>query len=183
MVNHVEMSKCFFALLNSIDTFYDYIIHVNEKPEKFERFYFLIPTTNKPAQSVCGGTYTNMGGRQRRLFSPLTVVKSAQKYIKIGLMKYEPAWLRPVLNTPPMSDLGTRPAVNHHGRPSTKPHDPRRIQSILGGWEVHFRRKFYKQHPWELARPRIVVEDDGADYSRQDWSKMAQIGTPLSGER
>lgn len=51
------------------------------------------------------------------------------------------------------------------------------------GMDTSIRTKFYKEHPWELARPKVVVEEDGADYVRQDWSRMEQVGKPLDGER
>jgi small subunit ribosomal protein S23 len=45
------------------------------------------------------------------------------------------------------------------------------------------RKEFYNDHPWELARPRIVLEDDGKDGQRVDWSRLQQRGRPLNGER
>jgi small subunit ribosomal protein S23 len=49
--------------------------------------------------------------------------------------------------------------------------------------EDHLRKVFYKDHPWELARPRIVLENDGRDGQKCDWSKIQQVGRPLNGER
>jgi len=49
--------------------------------------------------------------------------------------------------------------------------------------EDELRKTFYKDHPWELARPRIVLENDGTDYQRYDWSKIQQLGKKLDGER
>ena len=49
--------------------------------------------------------------------------------------------------------------------------------------EDGLRTHFFKQHPWELARPRILVETDGKDAQRYDWSKgLRQPGLPLCGE-
>lgn len=122
-------------------------------------------------------------GRTKAMYSPLTVATAAQRLMVQGLIKFEPVWYQPVLNTPPMTDFSRKPSQAHQGRKANTPVDIRKIQPIQRGMEVHFRRKFYKQHPWELARPRIVVEEDGADYVRCDWSKMEQIGKPLDGER
>jgi len=49
--------------------------------------------------------------------------------------------------------------------------------------EDKLRTQFYRDHPWELARPRVLVENDGKDYLKYDWSKMPQKGKPLDGER
>ena len=40
--------------------------------------------------------------------------------------------------------------------------------------EDDLRRQFFNDHPWELARPRIVLETDGRDTERQDWSKRLE---------
>lgn len=40
--------------------------------------------------------------------------------------------------------------------------------------EDELRKQFFSDHPWELARPRIVLETDGRDSSRVDWSKGIQ---------
>lgn len=45
------------------------------------------------------------------------------------------------------------------------------------------RTEFFKDHPWEMARPRMMLEEDGADSYRTDWSKMAQTHASLNGER
>jgi len=49
--------------------------------------------------------------------------------------------------------------------------------------EDSIRQDFYKDHPWELARPRILLETDGKDGQKCDWSKLRQPGRPLNGER
>jgi len=48
--------------------------------------------------------------------------------------------------------------------------------------EDQLRSNFFKDHPWELARPRLLVENDGKDFMRYDWSKMQQPGKALNGE-
>jgi hypothetical protein len=49
--------------------------------------------------------------------------------------------------------------------------------------EDRLRKEFYGDHPWELARPRIVLENFGTDGQWCDWSKIQQRGRPLNGER
>ncbi|KAL4956547.1 mitochondrial ribosomal protein S25 [Aspergillus filifer] len=48
--------------------------------------------------------------------------------------------------------------------------------------EDQLRREFFKDHPWELARPRILVESTGKDSVNYNWEKMQQPGKKLDGE-
>lgn len=49
--------------------------------------------------------------------------------------------------------------------------------------EDRLRSEFFGDHPWELARPRLVVEDSGNDAKGYDWSRIKQKGKQLDGER
>ncbi|CCE62494.1 hypothetical protein TPHA_0C03420 [Tetrapisispora phaffii CBS 4417] len=46
--------------------------------------------------------------------------------------------------------------------------------------EDQLREVFYIQHPWELSRPKIVVENNGDET--YDWSHIQQLGKALDGE-
>ncbi|PKY02186.1 37S ribosomal protein Rsm25 [Aspergillus campestris IBT 28561] len=48
--------------------------------------------------------------------------------------------------------------------------------------EDQLRKEFFRDHPWELARPRILVETTGNDHSHYDWSRLQQPGKKLDGE-
>ncbi|KAL3468322.1 mitochondrial ribosomal protein S25 [Aspergillus heterothallicus] len=48
--------------------------------------------------------------------------------------------------------------------------------------EDQLRKEFFQDHPWELARPRIIVEKTGKDFSQYDWSRIQQPGKRLDGE-
>ena len=49
--------------------------------------------------------------------------------------------------------------------------------------EDSLRKTFFSDHPWELARPRVIVETSGDQHRDADWSKgLVQPGLPLSGE-
>ncbi|KAL4944935.1 hypothetical protein BDV06DRAFT_186170 [Aspergillus oleicola] len=48
--------------------------------------------------------------------------------------------------------------------------------------EDQLRKEFFKDHPWELARPRILVETTGKDSEHYDWRKLEQPGKRLDGE-
>ena len=120
--------------------------------------------------------------RQKAFRSPVKVADAAKMYMEKGFIA-EPIWYQAVLNTPPMTDLARKPAQTDQPRPWNRPVDLRKMQQMNKALNTSIRTKFYKEHPWELARPKVVVEEDGADYVRQDWSKMEQIGKPLDGER
>lgn len=49
--------------------------------------------------------------------------------------------------------------------------------------EDQLRKEFFRDHPWELARPRIVLEKSGKDFENYDWSRLQQPGRRLDGER
>ncbi|KKK20018.1 hypothetical protein P175DRAFT_0519342 [Aspergillus ochraceoroseus IBT 24754] len=48
--------------------------------------------------------------------------------------------------------------------------------------EDQLRRKFFRDHPWELARPRILLESSGKDFERYNWQRLQQPGKKLDGE-
>jgi small subunit ribosomal protein S23 len=49
--------------------------------------------------------------------------------------------------------------------------------------EDQLRKRFFSDHPWELARPRVVLERDGEEGKRVDWSRrVQQPGRPTTGE-
>ncbi|KAK0634943.1 mitochondrial ribosomal protein S25-domain-containing protein [Bombardia bombarda] len=95
-----------------------------------------------------------------------------------------PPWLSTVGAIPP-AEILTRPyPVQHKGLDprARKPHNLFRPTKIVYP-EDQLRRDFYRDHPWELARPRLVLELDGKDARYRDWSKgLRQPGMPLSGE-
>lgn len=49
--------------------------------------------------------------------------------------------------------------------------------------EDQLRKEFFRDHPWELARPRVLVEKSGKDFERYNWSRLQQRGKHLDGER
>ncbi|OHF00721.1 37S ribosomal protein Rsm25 [Colletotrichum orchidophilum] len=95
----------------------------------------------------------------------------------------EPPWFQVMRDIPP-SEILTRP-VTVTGTSNRKLRKPRNIfkpQPIVHE-EDSLRTTFFKDHPWELARPRMILESDGKDYQRCDWSRgLRQPGLPLTGE-
>ncbi|KAJ5759727.1 37S ribosomal protein S25 [Penicillium odoratum] len=48
--------------------------------------------------------------------------------------------------------------------------------------EDELRKQFFKDHPWELARPRVLVESTGKDHESYNWKHLQQPGRRLDGE-
>ncbi|KAH9898767.1 mitochondrial ribosomal protein [Xylariomycetidae sp. FL2044] len=95
-----------------------------------------------------------------------------------------PVWHQVVESIPP-SEILTRPYPPQHKKHNPKARKPSRLfqPQQLVYEEDALRRQFYKDHPWELARPRMIIEMDGKDAQRYNWSKgPRQPGMPLCGE-
>ncbi|RMJ08816.1 hypothetical protein CDV36_011568 [Fusarium kuroshium] len=126
-----------------------------------------------------------MGGRQIR---PARVFQTVTEELNHSLLGQKsnarPPWYT-IMQTVPPSETLVRTIPPRHRTPNpraTKPKNifrPQRIRYL----EDSLRTTFYKDHPWELARPRIIMELDGKDYQHCDWSKgLRQPHIPLSGE-
>lgn len=106
--------------------------------------------------------------------------------LETNLILEEPAWYRAVAANPPTTTLiRTFPVRHANGRkpnPKRKPANLYKPQQIVYK-EDALRSQFFKHHPWELARPRVLVENDGRDQQRYDWSKLQQRGKAVDGER
>ncbi|KAI1179835.1 37S ribosomal protein S25 [Nemania sp. FL0916] len=98
----------------------------------------------------------------------------------------KPIWYNVVESIPP-SETVVRPLPPQHKvfNPNSKKRKPSRLfqPQQLVYEEDALRDRFYQDHPWELARPRMIVEMDGRDAERYDWSTgLYQPGMPLCGE-
>lgn len=81
---------------------------------------------------------------------------------------YPPPWYTAIAQTPPSSKL-TRPPLRRSqkaGKRSSRIFTP----ANLSYKEDQLRWEYFNDHPWELARPRVVLENDGRDMERWDWS-------------
>ena len=101
-----------------------------------------------------------------------------------GTRQDTPAWFDILHRIPPSEILVRSRPVQHKVNvvksrlPSNtfKPQDMRFFEDGL-------RKRFFQDHPWELARPRIILEDFGIQ-NRIDWRRgLGQPGVPLCGER
>lgn len=126
-----------------------------------------------------------MGGRQIR---PARVFQAVSRELNHELLPGhkvpEPPWFKVMATLPPSETL-VRTIPTRHRAPNPKQTKPKNLYrpEKIGYLEDALRKTFFKDHPWELARPRIILELDGMDYQRCDWSKgLRQPGIALSGE-
>ncbi|KAI1820907.1 37S ribosomal protein S25 [Xylaria intraflava] len=127
-----------------------------------------------------------MGGQ--RQVRPTRIYQTVNRLLShrpLPLVKVQvPVWYNVVESIPP-SEIITRPLPPQHQKLSSKKRKPSRLfqPQKLVYEEDALRRQFYQDHPWELARPRMIIELDGRDAERYDWSRgLRQPGMPLCGE-
>ena len=119
-------------------------------------------------------------------FRPVRVHQTATQLLNTERITKTPPWYTVVGSiTPAQTLVRTQPLPHQHrkGKPRTK-----KASKLFQPQNIHYeedalRKDFFKDHPWELARPRLVIEDDGKDSQRTDWSRIEQAGKALSGER
>ncbi|KAK4171893.1 mitochondrial ribosomal protein S25 [Triangularia setosa] len=100
-----------------------------------------------------------------------------------------PPWVTALANIPP-SEIWTRPYPAQHSLspahlPKSRKTPPKNLYrpTKIVHPEDRLRKDFYSDHPWELARPKLLMEIDGKDARYWDWSKgLRQPGMKLSGE-
>ncbi|KAI4960001.1 mitochondrial ribosomal small subunit component [Alternaria arbusti] len=114
-------------------------------------------------------------------FRPMRVRQTAKALFDSKREPNLPQWYDVVGNIPPGETLA-RPVLRipkmRKARKASKLFQPLPIAYP----EDKLRSEFFGDHPWELARPRLVVEDSGNDSKRYDWSKIVQPGKQLDGE-
>ncbi|KAH7356721.1 mitochondrial ribosomal protein S25 [Rhexocercosporidium sp. MPI-PUGE-AT-0058] len=116
---------------------------------------------------------------------PSRVYQTASRLLETGSISQPPPWFKTIGSIPPSEILTRTQPVQHREvtRKSKirKPSKMFRPQPIVYE-EDKLRLEFYGDHPWELARPRIVLENDGKDGQKCDWSRIQQPGRQLNGE-
>ncbi|KAL5120581.1 mitochondrial ribosomal small subunit component [Pleosporales sp. CAS-2024a] len=114
-------------------------------------------------------------------FRPLRVRQTAQALLDARRTSALPLWHAIVGDIPPAETLA-RPVLRapkvRHGRRASRLFTPLPIAYP----EDKLRADFFGDHPWELARPRLIVEDSGNDAKGYDWSTIRQPGKQLDGE-
>ncbi|OBT65267.1 hypothetical protein VE03_04656 [Pseudogymnoascus sp. 23342-1-I1] len=124
--------------------------------------------------------------------SPSRVHHAASRLIELrkvgaaaGILQATPPWFKTVSEVPPGEILTRTQPIQHSDlqrkirtKKPSKMYKPTSITYEEDG----LRENFYSDHPWELARPRVILEQDGKDGQRCDWSKIEQPARELNGE-
>ena len=124
-----------------------------------------------------------------------------------GKIRKSPCWVDIVADIPPAQVLIRNQTQQHPvvrqrvktvaGKPQpqviiesqpSRPVKSKKVSRMFQPLEIHYeedqlRKEFFRDHPWELARPRVILENDGKDHERYDWTKLQQRGKRLDGER
>lgn len=139
----------------------------------------------------------------------VNVLERTSAYLKSGILKKTPAWYNVVAKVPPSKRFAREPKLTNptNGSSRTRLKDfmdsksnsaglyktranPKEMKTDVSRLyqapklvyvEDKLRKLFYQQHPWELSRPKILVENSLGGKSF-DWSHMQQLGKPLDGE-
>lgn len=126
-------------------------------------------------------------------FRPLRVRETAGLLMKVQPATPTPPWYQTMTEYPPSQILVRTNPVQHKNTPhiSTARQRPRKYKKpskmyqpqTISYLEDKLRRDFFVDHPWELANPRILLENDGRDHEKRDWTLSEQPDRPLDGER
>ncbi|EPY52631.1 ribosomal protein subunit Rsm25 [Schizosaccharomyces cryophilus OY26] len=95
-----------------------------------------------------------------------------------------PCWYSAVAKYPPATQYLNRitPLYSTKVRKSKNANKEMYHPQSIHWPEDRLRKKFYQDHPWELARPQIITENDGNDHLYCDWSQLDQPRKALTGE-
>ncbi|KAJ8242767.1 hypothetical protein LV156_000377 [Aspergillus fumigatus] len=138
-------------------------------------------------------------------FTALRVRQTALRQHAAGKIRAPPKWLDVVARIPPAQVLVRNQAPQHQlvrQRVKTLPGTskpqvvfevqekrikPKKASRMFLPTEIKYeedqlRQEFFRDHPWELARPRVLVESTGKDSEHYDWSRLQQPGKRLDGE-
>jgi len=121
-----------------------------------------------------------MGRKNLRDFRPLRVRDTARLLFENKRIAQKPLWYDVTGEIPPSEPL-VRPLMQSYqprGKKPSKMFKPMALEFP----EDKLRSTFYGDHPWELARPRVILENTGNDAKGWDWSKIMQPGKKLDGE-
>ncbi|KZM19229.1 mitochondrial ribosomal small subunit component [Ascochyta rabiei] len=114
-------------------------------------------------------------------FAPLRVRQTAKALYDAKRTSSLPQWYDVVGNIPPGETLA-RPVLRAPRVKGAKKASKLFKPLPIAYPEDQLRSDFFGDHPWELARPRLVVEDSGNDAKAYDWSRIKQKGKQMDGE-
>lgn len=136
----------------------------------------------------------------------LRVRQTALGQYASGKIKKLPQWVDVVRDIPPSEALVRNPTPQHQlvrqrlktHPDSSKPQvvfevqdkgrKPKKASRMFRPVQLKYeedelRQEFFRDHPWELARPRVILETTGKDFENCDWSRLRQPGRRVDGER
>ncbi|KAJ5907769.1 37S ribosomal protein S25 [Penicillium taxi] len=135
----------------------------------------------------------------------LKVRQTALNQFASGKIKKLPQWVEVVGEIPPAETLVRTRSPQHqlvrqrkksvpgHAHPQTvfevdeNRRRPKKASHLFSPVELKYeedelRQTFFQDHPWELARPRVLVETTGKDFTKHNWRNLRQPGKHLDGE-
>ena len=112
---------------------------------------------------------------------PARVHAATSQLLATARLPRPPPWYDTVGAIPPGAILTRPQPVVHQPKRPRKASKMFRPQRMVYP-EDQLRKDFFGDHPWELARPRVVVEDDGKDARGWEWESIEPRGRQLSGE-
>lgn len=121
-----------------------------------------------------------------RNLKPARVYQTASMLLESKSISIPPPWYKTIGAVPPGEILTrTQPTQHREVKAHARKRKPSKLfrPQLLDYEEDQLRKEFFRDHPWELARPRIVLENDGRDAQQLDWSRLRQPGMSLSGEK
>ncbi|CAD6505078.1 BgTH12-00577 [Blumeria graminis f. sp. triticale] len=116
---------------------------------------------------------------------PARVHQFTTRLLESKSISQEPPWYKIIGQFPP-GEIMTRTQPVQHQSPKVHPRT-RKPSKMFRPQKIEYeedklRQEFYRDHPWELARPRIVLENSGNESYEYDWSKIEQETKQLDGE-
>ena len=119
-------------------------------------------------------------------FRPLRVHQTATQLLQAERLTSPPPWYDIIGTVPPSQPLIRTQPLPHQqfgNQPKTKKASKLFKPQKITYEEDKLRKEFFGDHPWELARPRMIIEDDGKDSYKTDWERVRQPEKGSSGER
>ncbi|KAI7322771.1 ATP-dependent DNA helicase, partial [Hortaea werneckii] len=106
--------------------------------------------------------------------APQRVNQKATQLLSSKRLPNPPPWYHISSTVPPSSRLD-RPPLQRSQIPGHKPPGGKKKSKLFKPLQLKYeedrlRWEYFNDHPWELARPRVVLENDGRDAERWDWS-------------
>ena len=117
---------------------------------------------------------------------PARVYQATKALISAHRLERKPNWYDAVGEVTPAQTLVRTQPIPHQQR--RIPKGTKKASRLFQPQKITYeedtlRREFFKDHPWELARPRTVLENTGADSYSSDWSHLEQPHIAVNSER